>query len=252
MERAYRPNKAVAVVVSDLAAAESGRLAGAAFADWKGSSAPPDAPFVASEVRSGPVRTFRVDRPGAKQTKLLLGCAAKPRDARDVIALELLGTRLRNRLLSFARGRSGGAYSVVVDTKISRRLSNIKLEAFIDDRNLTRVLALVRKEMNELPNLKVSTEELDGLKWQLGITTTVGYGGSEDLAALVAETRAAELPLDLVEDFPGLLQAVTPEDVARMAAACRTTGALGLLGDPPILEKAFRATQFSDPVPTTP
>lgn len=250
MERAYRPQNAIAVVVSDLELPESERLARAAFADWKGSSASPNAPFVVPVMNSGPIRTFHVDRPGAKQTKLLLGCAAQPKDARDAIALELLGARLRSRLLSFARGRSAGTYSVSVNTRISRPLSNIKVSAFIDDRNLTRVVALARKELNELSDLRVSKDALDGLKWHLGTSTTVNYGGSAELGELVAEIRAADLPLELVTKFPELLQSVTGEDVARLAASCRKTATLGLVGDAAIVEKAFRATQLADaPLP---
>jgi zinc protease len=246
MERAYRPQNAIAVVVSDLDLAESERLARVAFAGWKGSSASPNAPFVAPVMNSGPIRTFHIERPGAKQTKLLLGCAAQPKDARDAVALELLGARLRSRLLSFARGRSAGTYSVVVNTKISRPLSNIKVSTFIDDRNLIRVVALARKELNELSDLRVSKEDLDGLKWRLGTSSTVNYGGSVELGELLAEIRAAELPLEFVTKFPELLQAVTAEDLARLAASCRQTATLGLVGDPAIVAKTFRATQLAE------
>ena len=250
VERAYRPQNAVAVIVSDLDLSESDRLARKAFASWKGTSAPPDAPYVAPEMKIGPLRTFRVERPSAKQTELLLGCAARPTDARDAIALELLGARLRSRLESFARGRSGGTYGVAGGTRISRRLSRIKLSSLIDDRNLTRVLALARKELEELGSLRLAGDELDRLKWHLGLTKTVAYGGSAELGAWVAEIRAADLPLALVERFPEFLAEVSAEDVARMATACRATASLGLVGDPAIIDKAFRATQLATSGPS--
>ncbi len=242
IERAYRPANAVAVVVSDLEPSKAEDLARRAFEQWKGSSAPPDAPFVAPVTKTGPVRTFRVERPGAKQTELILGCAARPHDARDAVALKLLGARLQNRLRSFARGRSGGSYSVSAEENTSRLLSNVKVWGFVDDRNLIRVLALARKELDELRALNLSDDELGGMKWRLGIHTTVGYGASEELGSLLAEVRAANLPLALVEKFPEVLEAVSAEDVRRMAAECRTTATLGLVGDPALMERAFRAT----------
>ncbi|MGO8968332.1 MAG: M16 family metallopeptidase [Myxococcaceae bacterium] len=242
IERAYRPANSVAIVVSDLEPSKAEELARRAFGQWKGPSAPPDAPFVAPITKTGPVRTFRVERPGAKQTELILGCAAHPKDARDALAFKLLGARLQNRLRSFARGRSGGSYSVSAEETTSRQLSNIKVWGFVDDRNLTRVLALARKELDELRALNVSDDELGGMKWRLGIQTTVGYGASEELGSLLAEVRAANLPLALVEKFPEVLEAVGAEDVRRMAAACRTTATLGLVGDPALMERAFRAT----------
>lgn len=65
----------------------------------------------------------------------------------------------------------------------------------------------------------------------------------------MAEVRAAELPLALVERFPEFLAEVTAEDVARMATACRSTASLGLVGDPAIIDKAFRATQLANSGP---
>jgi hypothetical protein len=61
----------------------------------------------------------------------------------------------------------------------------------------------------------------------------------------VAEIRAADLPLALVERFPEFLAQVSAEDVARMATVCRATASLGLVGDPAIIDKALRATQLA-------
>jgi zinc protease len=243
VDRAYRPQNAVAVVVSDLEMRDSEALVRKAFEGWKGASAPPDAPFVAPEMKNGPVRTFRVDRPGAKQTKLLVACAARPRDSREAIALELLGARLRNRLRSFARGRSGGTYSLVNGTNISRRLSSVRVSGLIDDRNLTRVVALARKELNELASLRLADEELDRMKWQLGTTTTVAYLGSSELGIRLAAIRAADLPVEFVTDFPALLEQVNSDDITRVATACRATATLGLVGEPAVVDRAFRSTE---------
>jgi predicted Zn-dependent peptidase len=109
-----------------------------------------------------------------------------------------------------------------------------------DDRNLTRVLA--RKELEELPSLQLSSEDLDVLKWHAGIAATVGNGGSTELGGSVASVRAANLPLDFVTKFPEHLEAVTSQDAARMAAACRATATLGLLGDPGTIDTALAAT----------
>jgi predicted Zn-dependent peptidase len=120
VERAYQPGNSVAVVVNDLELSEAETLARNAFGPWKGSSAPPDAPFVAPEMNVGPIRTFRIDRPASKQTELLIGCAARPKDAGDAVALRLLSARLRTRLSTFARERCGGTYGIHGYSRLSR------------------------------------------------------------------------------------------------------------------------------------
>ncbi len=242
IERAYRPENAVAVLVSDLELTEAEKLARNAFGAWNGSSAPPDAPFVAPVSSVGPIRTFRIDRPASKQTEILIGCAARPKDARDAIALRLLSAQLKTRLSTFARQRYGGSYGIRDTPRLSRRFSGITVWGLVDDRNLTRVLALARKELEELPVLRISSEDLDHLKWHAGIASTVANGGASELGYALASARAAGLPLDLVTNFPKHLEAVTADDVARMAAVCRASATLGLLGDPAVIEKAFAST----------
>ena len=251
IERAYRPGNAVAVVVSDLELRESETLARDALGPWQGSTAPPDAPFVAAEMSVGPIRTFRIDRPASKQTEILIGCAARPKGAREAIALSLLSARLRTRLSTFARERYGGTYGIYGRSRLSRQFSGITVWGLVDDRNLTRVVALARKELEELPSMQLSSGDLDVLKWHAGIASTVGNDGSAELGSSLASVRAANLPLELVAKFPEHLAAVTSEDVARMAAACRTTATFGLLGDPAIIDKALAATgQRTDRVAT--
>ncbi len=253
IERAYRPARAVAVVVSDLDAPESEAVARRWLGRWNGTSASPDAPFIEPTRDIGSLRTFRVERPGAKQTEVLMGCAVQPKTAPDAIALRLLATRLQHRMQSFARSRFVGAYSVSASTPIARRLGHVQLGLFVDDRNLSRVLAMASKELEELGSLRTSDEELGEMKWRLGISQTVAYSdGARALSVRLAEVRAADLPLDLVDHFPELLEAVNTQDIARMAAKCRATATLGLVGDATVMDKAFRAIGHGPADPLAP
>jgi len=240
--RTYQPANAVAVIVSDLELDELEKLARNEFGAWTSSAASASAPSAPPASSPGPVRTFRVDRPASKQTEILIGCAATPRDARDAIAVELLSARLKSRLRSFARERYGGSYGIESATTISRQFSRVVVGGSLDDRNLNRVLALARKELEELATLKLPDEDLQALKWRLGIERTVAYEGNAELGANLAEIRAANLPIDLVTKFPEHLEAVTVEDLARAAATCRNTVTLGLVGDPAVIDKALAAT----------
>ena len=254
VDRTYRPSNAVAVVVGDADLAELEKLARTAFEQWKGSESstaepvpPPPAPRPA-----GPVRVYRVERAAAKQTEVVLGCAPQPNDPADVAALRLLAARLRYRLGSFARGRSAGSYGFSQAVRLGRTTSYVAVSGRVDDRNLTRVLALARKDLDELGGLQVSEDELGRLKWRLGLASTVGDGGSLALGALVARTRAMGMPLTFVEKYPELLVSATPQDVGRMATACRATATLGLVGELAVIDKALKATERSGPADSAP
>jgi zinc protease len=240
--RTYQPANAVAVIVSDLELDELEKLARNDFGAWKSSAATASAPSTPPASSPGPVRIFRVDRPASKQTEILIGCAAPPRDARDAIAFELLSARLKGRLRSFARERYGGSYGVESGTTIGRQFGRVVVWGLFDDRSLNRVLALARKELEELASLKLTDEDLQALKWHRGIERTVADEGNAELGADLAEVRAANLPIDLVTKFPEHLETVTAEDVARAAATCRNTVTLGLVGDPAVIDKALAAT----------
>jgi predicted Zn-dependent peptidase len=112
----------------------------------------------------------------------------------------------------------------------------------VDDRSLTRVLALTRKELDELGKVPLTDDDLNLLKWRLGIASNIRYATNASLAGALVWIQLADVPLDYVQKYPQLLEAVTVGDVTRMAAACRKTAVLLLAGDPGVVENALKAT----------
>ena len=118
----------------------------------------------------------------------------------------------------------------------------IEVSGAVDERALTRALALARKELEELGHLEVPDDEVARLQWRLGIASDVAYQRNSALGSYLAWTRAANLPIDFVEKYPTTLAEVTSADLTRLAAVCARTATLGLLGDPNVVERALKAT----------
>jgi len=63
------------------------------------------------------------------------------------------------------------------------------------------------------------------------------YESSGDLARALARLRLSGLPADTLELFPKDLSEVTPAAVQAVAAECRKTAAIGLLGEQATLDR---------------
>jgi zinc protease len=243
INRTFRPKNAVMAVVGDIEFAQAERQVREWFGDWNGNIDPAaEAPLRRIDPRSGPVPILKVDRPGVAQTEVRLGCSMSPQSPTDFIALQLLGARLRSRVSTLARSTLGGSYGFLGGASLNRQTAHLDIVGNVDDRTLKVVLAVVRKEVDEMDAGTPAEDELSLLRWRLGIASNLRYATNAALAQGLVWMRLAGLPLNFVEQYPALLAAVTPEDVARVGKACKTTAVILLSGDPGVLDGAVKST----------
>jgi len=230
-------------VVGDIDLVEAEKQVRDWFEGWEGA---PDARAEAGlkpvAAPGDSVQVVRVDRPGMKQTEIRVGCSLPAASTNDRIALRLLGARMTSRLGSFARSNLGGSYGFRGGASFHRQLSGLDVDGTVDDKALTRVLAVARKELDEIGTVKLTDDELGLLKWRQGIASNLRYSTNVELARGLVTTRLSDLPVDSIQKYPELLAAVTTEDVARVGAACRKTAVLLLSGDPDVVTRALQAT----------
>jgi zinc protease len=243
IDRTLRPNGAALAIVGDIDLNDAEKLVRAWFEEWQGA---PDtrAEALASPApaQDGPLQLFRVDRPGFKQTELRLGCSVATPSSTDRIALRLVAARLRSRLGNLARSSLGGSYGFQGGVTPHRRAIGLDVHGAVDGVSLTRVLAVARKELDELSTVKVTDDELGLLKWRQGIASNIRYATNSDLTRGLVSNNLADLPVDFIQKYPELLSAATPEDLTRVAAACRKTAFLLVSGDPEVVASAVQAT----------
>jgi predicted Zn-dependent peptidase len=125
----------------------------------------------------------------------------------------------------------------------ARQASNLDIWGRVDDRALTRVLAFVRKELDELGSAKPADDELNLLKWRLGLAFNLWYATNDQLAEGLVRTRLAGSSVDAIQKYPDLLATVTADDITRVGGVCQRTATLVLNGDPTVVSAALKATE---------
>lgn len=245
LDHTFRPQNAVLAVIGDIEVKEAEKQVRELFEGWKGArDAKAETQLGRLTERHGPVHVLAIDRPGALETEIRVGCSIEPMDKlSDVIAIRLLGTRLRTRLGTLARTTLGGSDGFSGGAAVQRKAARLDVGGSVNGRSLVPVLGAARRELAELENLKPTEDELALLKWRQGVAWNGSYTNNAELAKGLAWTRLAGLPLEYIPNYPELLAAVTGEDVTRVAAECRKTAVLMVSGDPAVVDKALLATE---------
>ncbi len=243
MDQSLRPNNAVLAVVGDINVAEAEASVHEWFEGWKGQrDGRGEAPAGKLKERKGPVHVLTVDRPGAERTEIRIGCGIETESATDLLAMRILGARLRTKLGTLARSTLGGSDGFSGGALLQRAVARVDVAGTVDARALTPVLAAARQELAALEDLKLGEDELALLKWR----QAMGWNGrlvtNGELAQGLVWTRLADLPVELLQKYADQLATVTPEDVNRVAAACRKTAVLLVSGDPGAVDKALFVT----------
>ncbi len=243
IDESFRPGNAVLAVVGDINLSETEEQVRKLFEGWKGERAP-QAEAAPGKIRErpGPVRLLTVDRPGAERTEIRLGCGIEPQSPTDLLAIRMLGARLRTKLGTLARTTLGGSEGFAGGATLSRAGARVDVAGAVDSRALTPVLVAARSELAALDDLTLGEDELALLKWRQAMGWNTRYTTNVELARGLVWARLAELPADLLQTYGEALAAVTPEDVSRVAIACRKTAVLLLSGDPGVVDRALFVT----------
>jgi zinc protease len=246
IDQAFRPHNAVLAIVGDIDVKDTERQVREYFDAWKGAQEPKDeAPLGKLTERIGPVRVIAIDRPGAETTEIRLGCSVEPKSPADVVAMRMLGARLRAKLGTLARSTLGGSNGFSGGSDLERQATRVDVGGSVDARALIPVLTAARQELAGLEAFKPTEEEISLLKWRQGTAWNGSYTTNAELAKELVWLRLADLPADLLQSYPELLATVTPQDLTRIAGECRKTAVLMVSGDPAVVDKALLATESS-------
>ena len=246
IDASFRPHNAILAVVGDIDLKEAEKQVRAWFEGWNGVQDPKaEAPLGMLTERPGPVRVLAIDRPGALETEIRVGCSVEPQSQTDLVAMHLLGARLRTKLGSLARGTLGGSEGFAGGATFQRQAARLDVAGSVDGRALIPVLGTARKELASLEGFKATEDELALLKWRQSTAWNGSYTTNAALAQALVWTRLADLPVEFIQNYPDLLGTVTTQDLTRVATACRKTAVLMVSGDPAVVDKALLATENS-------
>jgi zinc protease len=211
-----RPSGALLVVAGDVTPSAVRRLAGRAFAAWRG-AAPPAPPSAAIPARPS-TEIVVVHKPGAVQSNILAGFPfITPRDPAVyplTIMNRILGGGTDSRLFLILREQHGwtyGSYSRFTRPKgTGVFVANAEVRTPVTDSALAEMLRQLDRIRTEVP----ADSEIAAAKDYLVGSFPLTIQTPEQIANAVASARLLGLPDDYVQRFRDRLAAVTDSQLA--------------------------------------
>ena len=218
--RFFMPNNAILAIVGDVTAEEAFAAAKKIFGDWQKRDLP-------AQTFVGPPdptrRVIVVNKPNAVQTEVRVGHLGIPRTHPDYMAVNLairiLGGEGSNRLHQVLRTERGLTYGAQANMDTLKESGDFQAETNTRSDATGEVLRLIVDEFWRLQRERVGERELDGAKAYLTGSFPLTIETPEAIAMQVVNALFYGLPLEELQNFRERVNAVTPDDIQRVAKA---------------------------------
>jgi zinc protease len=216
----FRPNIAYMVVIGDITVADAKKKLNKALKKWKAAEVP--AHDYAKTPRAASPRIVMVDKPSAVQSAVWLGNVIDlPQGHPDIeplrVANQILGGGMSGRLFTNLREDKAftyGAYSNFgVDELNATFGASAKVRNEVTDSAITEFLY----EINRMKNESVTEEDLVAAKASLSGSFGRSLESPASAANFALNIARYGLPSDYYNNYLSRLEAVTAEDVMRVA-----------------------------------
>ena len=216
----FRPNIAYMVVIGDITVADAKKKLNKALKKWKAAEVP--AHDYAKTPRASSSRIVMVDKPSAVQSVVWLGNIIDlPQGHPDIeplrVANQILGGGMSGRLFTNLREDKAftyGAYSNFgVDELNATFGASAKVRNEVTDSAITEFLY----EIDRMKNERVTEEDLVAAKASLSGSFGRSLESPASAANFALNIARYDLPSDYYNNYLSRLEAVTAEDVLRVA-----------------------------------
>jgi zinc protease len=216
--RYFAPNNAILAIVGDVTAEEAFSMAKKVFGDWDKRDLPAQT-FI--DPPDPTRRVIVVNKPDAVQTEVRvghLGIARKHQDYMAVnLAIRILGGEGSNRLHQVLRTERGLTYGAQANMDTHKESGDFEAETNTRSEATVEVLRLIVDEFWRLQRERVNSRELDGAKAYMTGSFPLTIESPESIAMQVVNSLFYGLPLDDLQNFRERVNAVTPDDIQRVA-----------------------------------
>jgi len=215
----YRPDRGFMVVVGDITPAEVRRHFGTPFADWKAPATQPGK--VVERPQPTGWKGTRLVPMDLTQANINVAFPAIARNHPDyyplVVATQILGGGYLSRLYKNVREEQGLAYSVYASNVLRQSAGANVIGLQTKQESAAQALKSVLAQVDDLRNRPVSAAELAAIKRYFLGKFPRDLEANSDLAAMVSAVTFYGLPEDYFDRFVSRIQAVTTQDVQRVA-----------------------------------
>jgi zinc protease len=215
----YGPGNSALVLTGDVTSSEARALAEKYFASWKGQAGRHEPPPVNVKTSRA---IYLVDKPGAAQTFLLVANLGVPRSTPDYVPIEvmnnILGGLYSSRINNNLREEHGYTYGGFSFFLYRRGQGLFAAGGGMRSDATAPAVEEMFKEIKKMRAAPPTAEELKLSKGAFSLSLAGLFESSEQTANTVGDLFTYDLPLDYYQQLPARIDAVTAEDVNRMAA----------------------------------
>lgn len=214
----YRPNNSILVIGGDITPQEVGTLIVPRLSGWQAAEVPQTA--FRNQFAEGEVNVL-IDKPVAQAT-IILGCPGVQRASPDYYPLQVMNQivgsgDLASRLMVEIRVKKGLAYDVESYPESRMHAGSFRVVIQTKDVSAKESIELARHELERLRQEPVSEAELNLAKKFLIGNFPLKYNAQMDYAKFLAQIEFFGLGPDYPDRYPALTNAVTHEDIQRVA-----------------------------------
>jgi zinc protease len=219
----YHPNNCILAVAGDISPDEVKKKLVSLFEERPEGILPGvTVRNVFSDLSKGPV-TVKIDR-RISQANIVLGNRGISRGNPDFYALNVMnyilgGGGFASRMLEEIRNKRGLAYSVESFFDAGRYEGSFQVVLQTKNASAREAISLALGQMKLIREELVSEKELEDAKKYLIGSFPLRVDTQAKLAGFILQEEYYGLGLDYPEKYPGLISAVTREDVLRVAKA---------------------------------
>jgi zinc protease len=237
-------------IVGDVDAESAFAAAERVFGDWTprtAAAAPPD-----GEIPEPTRRVVVIDKPGSLQTAIRVGHVALSRTSPDYlpfdVAIKILGGEGGNRLGSVLRTERALTYSASAEISSGRYGGDFIGKTDTRTEATVEALRLMVGEVGRLRRERVSRRELENARAYLAGNFPLTIETPNAIAAQVLESLVYGLDLEDLPTYPNRINAVTVEDIRRVARTYLQPDRLAivLVGEARVFVNDLRRAGFGD------
>src|SRR6266850_4361835 len=215
----FVPNNAVFIIVGDVHYDESVKRLAELFSTWeKGEELPTD--FPAPPVRSKR-QAYLIDRPGSAQSNIVIANSGITRTNPDYFPMLLmhtvLGANASSRLFMNLREEKGYTYGAYSNLDARRLAGTFRATAEVRTPVTGASLHEFFYELNRVRDEAVSDEEIKNAKSYLTGVFPIRIETQDGLTDQLVSIRMYDLPDDYLQTYRNRINAVTAEDIQRVA-----------------------------------
>jgi zinc protease len=215
----YGPNGVIIAVVGDVTEKEIVPLLNEYFKGWKqvGKSMPPAPRF--PDINKVSVK--KIDK-NITQANIDMGHIGISRENHDYYAVSLMnyilgGGGFSSRLMDNIRDNKGLAYDVHSGFSAQKEAGIFTVSIQTKNESANEVIEETLKEIRRIQNELVTEKELSDAKAYLTGSFPLRMDTSSKIASMLSSIEIYNLGLDYPQKYPAIINAVTREDIRRVA-----------------------------------